>query len=337
MPPKVKIGSPTTVEQGSRWGSRVPDVVRLDPDVPSLQNLRWAPFRAHASRVGGAPGEPLSDIESVGEGLRVRYTNGAIYQRPDGNTAWVYGAIGQRYEELGNVTSWLGFPLTDEAAFPSDDGRVSVFDNGAVYWWIDTGAIELNDVAVYYTGLACFGETDNDQLSGEDEPYVILGVVSSTGTQTRTQIYNEVHSNQGRSDSLELFRGKPVGLAIAAQLMEHDFGDPNAYKAEVEEFVSQGFDAAAKAAVQIPYIGPVLAVVIPVLEKPTAEFLNASLGTGDDHLGSSVIPITAKQMVVLAARTPLSTHLGVGYKLETDSLGGQQGATYKVRFSVDAV
>jgi hypothetical protein len=340
MPPKIGIGiqtsATTTLDtESSRW-SRSRPVVVPDAAGPSLEELRWRAFRDHVARVGGAPGEAVSDIEAVQGGLRVRYSSGAIYQRADGATAWVFGAIGERYDQLGNAASWLGLPLTDEVVFPSmeGEGRVSVFEHGAIYWWPDTGAIELNDVILHYTGLACFGETDNDQLSDEDEPYVILGVASPVGTQTRSQIYEDVNSNEGRPDYVELYRGKPTGLAIAAQLMEHDFGDPDHYKAEVAKFVEESFNAASAAAAQIPYVGLVLAAVIPVLKKPTSQFLNATLDTGDDHLGSAVIPLTPKQMVVLSARTPLSTHLGVGYNVETDVLGGRQGATYKVRFSL---
>ncbi|TFC61192.1 hypothetical protein E3O62_05875 [Cryobacterium sp. TMT2-15-1] len=306
------------------------DLVR-NPPAPSLEELLWQPFRDHVARLSGAPGEPVSAIESAGAGTRVRYQDGVIYKRADGGTAWVHGVIGDRYEQLGGASSWLGMPLTDEMAFGDDGGRVSAFERGAIYFWGDVGAIELNDIVVQYTGLMCFGETDQDQSSDSDEPYVVLGVTSpSTTSESRSKIYEDVDAGESRPDFLEIFRGKPSGLSLAVVLMEHDLGDPDAYKAEVTKFVDESFNAAAAAATQVPYVGPVLAAIVPILKKPTADFLNATLGTGDDHLGSAVITLTPKQLVVLAARTPTSSFKGLTYKVETPVLGSSEGATYKI-------
>lgn len=327
-----------TISVGSvRFGRRTPDIIVNKP-VPSLEELRWQPFRDHVARLNGAPGEPVSGIENAGPGIRVRYQNGSIYQRPDGGMAWVYGAIGERYEQLGSSLSWLGMPVTDEMSFP-EGGRVSVFERGTIYWWGDVGAIDMNEVIVHYTGLICFGETDSDQLSSEDEPYALLGVVAATGVtnETRTQVYDDVDDGESRPDLIELYRGKPNGLVLAVRLMEHDFGNPDQYRAEVTEFVGKALDAVAAGASQIPYVGLVLGAMVPLLKKPTTEFLNATVHTQDDHLGAAVIPLSPKQMVVLAARTPMSSHLGVGFKAETPVLGGNEGATYKVYFGLGAV
>lgn len=83
-------------------------------------------FNAHHARLGGAPGSRISGIEFVQNTRRVRYANGAIYERPD-RLAWVHGAIGERYDQLGGPASWLGLPLGDKSAM-SEDGRASVFD-----------------------------------------------------------------------------------------------------------------------------------------------------------------------------------------------------------------
>ncbi|MCU1636091.1 MAG: repeat family protein [Cryobacterium sp.] len=325
---------------GTDFTSQKKDTVRLskpkvdvilNPHIPNLAELRWQPFRDHFARLGGAPGETISEIETVGNGTRVRYQDGIIYRRADGGTAWVHGAIGARYEQLGGASSWLGMPLSDEMAFGSDDGRVNAFERGAIYFWDDVGAIELNDIIVQYTGLMCFGESDQDQSSDSDEPYVLLGVASPESTiETRSQIYEDVDDTESRPEFLEIYRGKPLGLAIPMRLMEHDLGDPDAYKAEVAKFVEETFNAAAAASTQVPYIGPVLAAIVPLLKKPTAEFLNATLGTGDDLIGSAVITLTPKQLVVLAARTPASSFNGLTYKVESPALGASQGATYKL-------
>ncbi|MEJ7595481.1 MAG: hypothetical protein WKF77_28530 [Planctomycetaceae bacterium] len=54
---------------------------------------------------------------------------------------------------------------------------------------------------------------------------------------------------------------------------------------------------------------------------------------GDDRIGETTLAISAKQMVVLAARTPNSEIKGIGFKLETPFLSGG-GASYKVYFGL---
>ncbi|MBW3575747.1 MAG: hypothetical protein KY450_13020 [Actinobacteria bacterium] len=110
------------------------------------------PIRDHHARLGGAPGAEVSGVELVHGGKRVHYQNGTIYQNPGGQTAWVVGAIGERYHQLQGPAGWLGFPLSDEQVLP-DGGRVTVFDRGRIYWWADVGAIDINDVSVHYTGF----------------------------------------------------------------------------------------------------------------------------------------------------------------------------------------
>src|SRR5688572_20469576 len=73
--------------------------------------------------LGGLPGPAVSGVETVTAGTggaRIRYAEGAIYGVPGGGGVWVHGAIGQRYHAMGGPSSWLGFPLTDEAPFPQD-------------------------------------------------------------------------------------------------------------------------------------------------------------------------------------------------------------------------
>ena len=89
--------------------SRIPAIIQT---LHWIENL-WAPFKEYHALLGGAPGAAVSDVETVGSGRRVRYQNGTIYERPDGKCAWVYGAINERYDQLGGAMSWLGFPMAD--------------------------------------------------------------------------------------------------------------------------------------------------------------------------------------------------------------------------------
>lgn len=260
----------------------------------------------------------------------------------------VYGAIEGRYEQLGAATSWLGLPLSDEVPF-AEGGRVSTFERSAIYWWSDVGPIDLNDVVVQYTGLYCFGETDADGLFGtnpDDEPYVILGAITpETAMDTRSRIYEDIDAGDSQPDLIELYRGKPYGITIPMVLMEHGAEDPEKYRDLMTQAVTAGEKKLADVIAEalndgVPYVGPVLAVaaesVLPLLIPIVTDIATALLGVDDRQLGAELLQLTAKQMVVLAARTPTSGFWGIDYKVESP-LMSHYGATYKVYFGVGAV
>lgn len=319
-----------------------PDVVAINPvEDLSLQKLLLMPFNDKHAQLGGAPGARLDDgpPEPHATGSRLRYQNGTIYLRADGQCAWVYGAIGARYDELGAGTSWLGMPVSDEEQF-SDGGRANRFENGAIYWWADTGAIDLNHVVVHYTGLYAFAETDSDRVGTyADEPYVAIGVLTPSVTvpAVRTKVYDEVDAGDARPDVIELYRGLPEGIVISVLLMESDEGDPDKYRSAVTEGVAQG----SKALIELikswkgygQFLAPVAEELLKVIGPDIVEAVNAVIGSGDDVLGNTVVTLSAKQMVVLAARTPNQDHWGIGWKAETTQMTGQ-GSAYKVYFGL---
>lgn len=246
------------------------------------------------------------------------------------------GAIAKRYAELGGPASWLGAPVAEETGM-DEGGRVASFEHGEMYWWPDTGVIEINHVVVNYSGLICFGETDSDQLSTADEPYVLLGVVAPTAAvTTRSQIYDDVDAGESRPDWLELYRGKPQGISISTVLMEHDLADPEKYKSTVSAVVRTASAGLGVALVAVPVIGAPLAVVatplLAAVGPDIAEAVNDLFDFGDDTLGHETLLLSAKQMILLAARTQNTWTQGVGFKAETP-LFDSDGATYKAYFA----
>jgi hypothetical protein len=284
-------------------------------------------------------GEPVTDELGTPDGIGRfnRFQGGMIYWTPETGAHEIHGAILAKWEALGFEQSFLGYPISDESNFP-EGGRVSVFQRGAIYWWPDTGAIELNEVIVHYTGLICFGETDNDQLSDSDEPYVVIGVVSPTGSSAaRSWIYDDVDGGESRPDLLEVYRGKPHGMALSVLLMEHDDGDPDKYKAAMQSAVGAAFTGITALIALIPVVGPIISTVaaplLSVVAPAVGTELNRLLDTDDDKIGEATIALTAKQMVVLAARTANSVERAVGFKVVTPLLNGL-GASYKVYFGI---
>lgn len=303
------------------------------PSVIGAIRDKWLDLGGESSFLG----QPQTDelITPDGVGRFNHFQGGSIYWTPSTGAHEVHGAIRDKWAELGWERSWLGYPIKDEIDFP-EGGRISSFERGKIYWWPDTGAIELNDVVVHYTGIVCFGETD--ELSSSDEPYVVIGLNSPTKVETiRSQVYNGVDAGENRPDLIEIYRGKPYGLAISVLLMENDEGNPDKYKEAMQAAVDAAFTGVTALTVLIPGAGAVIASVVgPLLAAvaPTVgEALNDMLGTGDDRIGNTTLPITPKQMVILATRTGNFEERGVGFNLVTPLLSGD-GASYKVYFKV---
>lgn len=308
------------------------------PPVVIRPERKW--FHDKLRALGGAPGKQVGDIETVGNGFRLRYDNGAaLYADAQGNVTFVYGAIGARYDALGGPSSWLGFPTSDEQDM-SEGGRANTFEHGTIYFWPDTGAIECAGVIVHYTGLICFGETDFNGFRGGDYPYGVLGVLDATTHHAlRTQIYQDVNGGNHIPDLLEIYRGQPVGLRLSVQLVQHGQAGDSAdrIKAEMGKGLAQAAQWVDKEIGSIPVIGPPLAVVFePCLEALApivANGLADLLGLADVSLGDDEITLTAKQMVVLAARTANSVSGPIGYKVQT-KLMSRRGASYKLCFGM---
>lgn len=258
----------------------------------------------------------------------------SIYWHPDTGAHEIYGAIRNKWASLGWEQSFLGYPTSGEVDFPPDSGRISNFQNGSIYFWPDTGAIELNEIVVHYTGFNCFGSTEQ----GSDEPYVILSTISPTGTSTiRTQIFEGVDGGESVPGLIELYRGKPHGLVIVMVLMEHDVGDADKYKDVVKKAVDGGFDAVKALLNLIPVVGPILSAIaspaLNAIEPDVTEALNDLLGTGDDLIGLTQINLSPKQLVLLASRTGNSVEKSIQYKLPTPLISGD-GGSYKVYFGI---
>jgi hypothetical protein len=342
---------------------------RIIPTDQELREVADSDINDYWTRLGGALGEPKipgdGGLIRVGEpehyfnrdtsgagGYYRDYANGTIYKNDNIDIHYVWGAIGERYTQLGRTASWLGWPTSNELSFADkdgnfadEDGRVTTFQNGAIYFWSDIGPREVNDVIVHYTGLHCFGETDFDNgLSDDDEPYATIGVIGPDGTKGvfRSQIYEDVDAGEGRFEVIEIYRGKPRGLVINTILQEHSGGDTEKSREIMGQIVDKGGAALAASAIAIPIVGPVVAPLLSaahqVLKKDIADALNSfvgnTLGFADRPLGGDVTELTPKQMVVLATRPEGHSQFNeIPWRFET-SLLSRFGATYKVYFNI---
>jgi LGFP repeat-containing protein len=345
VPPAVR---PVEVEEASN-PDRVCRPVELctqaNPTIGEEFQALLDVFQRKWNELGGSPGARHGDPIPQGDGYYQQYDGGRIYYRPDHPLFYVYGAIGTNYAELGGANSWLGWPTSDEQDM-SEGGRVSTFERGAIYWWPDTGAIDMGEVVVRYAGIHCFGETDWDQASSADEPYLTFAVVPAFADQAagfRTNIYEEVDAGESRADAIELYRGSPYGLSMLLNLWEYDFGN----QVEPDEVASQAADkgahAVAGATAAIPAVGPAIAVAVEVVWNTVGEDMMHALyddffDFDDDRLNTIHMTITAKDMIV-AADNAEKRFGPITYDIETPLMVGEKdaGSTYKAYFVVESL
>jgi len=290
----------------------------------------------------GLLGYPTTDERSTpdGAGRYSHFERGSIYWTYGTGAHEVHGAIRDKWASLGWEKSLLGFPVSGEKAF-TEDGRVSQFQHGSIYWWEDIGAFDLGNITLRYKGLYCFGET-NEFDSTADKPYVVLGMVpvpasegSQAGSELRTQIYDDVDSGDSRPDDVQLYLGNPHGIVIGIAMCEHDSGDPNKYLGMVKSGVDLLGKGVSKACGAL--FG---AEAAPVCESfwngiaPTiVSTVNDLLGTDDDLIGKGTVKITAKEMVTLA-RHARENFWGIEYHRESELLSDGD-ASYKVYFAIE--
>jgi hypothetical protein len=320
----------------------------LNPPVVLVQALvALEKMRAREAELAGIIGapivhEPFEGVENVTGGFRRHYANGTLYMRGSSGTPFFLDLpTAHRYDLLGNTASFLGFPVADLAVDPADPAAGLVrFEHGAIYFWPDIGTIEVGHVAVRYVGFHCFGEAD--EPSGSNEPYFALGVLPMNVDQRATaltRIYEDIDGGRSVSDSVELYRGDPTGVAISVNLFEHDHGDPNVFKEQVDGAVDKAAEKLTHAIGAIPVVGPALSVVAeiafiiggPALKEEVSQLL----GTADDHIATVELVLPTKELLRLT-RQPLAVFEGIEAHVESPLLSGD-GGSYKAYFAVEAV
>lgn len=291
-------------------------------------------------------GRPDTDETATPDGVgRYNHFNrGAtsIYWSPKTGANAIWGDIRKLWARLGYERSYLGYPTSDE--LPFDGGRANAFQNGGIYWWPDTGAIDLKGVIVHYTGLYCFEEGSDNSANPFDnsvEPYLIMSSITPLGAWThRTKVYDDVDSRESRPDLVEIYRGTPfAGLGINITLMEHDEGNPNKYKDEIHKVIMANHEIGKVALKFIPFVGPALSAILgPLLGKVwpgVASGINKLLDTGDDVIQQAQLTLPPRRLVLLAARTKNSTFHHIGFKASTEVRGRSgQGGRYGIYFGV---
>ena len=306
-------------------------------------------IKAKWDSLGGTPGQPqhplgLEGLRGVPNGYRRDYTGGTIYRRNKGQPFFVGLATDQRYDQLGGPGKYLGFPVSDFEADPEQpDSGVTRFENGAIYFWPNEGAIEMREISLRYVGWHCFGETD--EPSASDEIYFTFGVVPTCVEHRKdlqTRIWHDTDTGKSRYSDvefMELYRGLPFGAAISITLMEHDEGG-------FEEIPRERRNSSGKNSGQgrenvLPCRWLALSCgawpcCLSVLALPAiTDFVNEFLGTEDDLIGTVGLGLTPKDMMRLTRVGRQDFH-GIQAHLKSPLISGG-GGSYKAYFDVEVV
>ena len=158
-----------------------------------------------------------------------------------------------------------------------------------------------HDYTISYEGLYCIDESGPDWW-GSDESYVVTSAVHITrrgANVVRTErhpfagngddAYGDVDSEEVRIGPRAacwngVVANVAAGMSLTTTVFDHDEGDPDAYRDEV--------DAAVKLAIGIAAaLYPPAAAILALIEASglVTDFFNWLLGTGDDQIGTSTL------------------------------------------------
>lgn len=112
-------------------------------------------------REKGVLGYPLTDQRKTPDekGFFNRFQKGMIYWTISTGAHEIHGRILSLWESMGYETSYLGYPITDERAFPDTNGGVyNDFERGSIYFSRNTGAIDLPNEKTFQSQYITFSE-----------------------------------------------------------------------------------------------------------------------------------------------------------------------------------
>lgn len=192
-----------------------------------------------------------------------------------------------------------------------------------------------------YKGLYCKEESrDRNNPWGSDEPYIITSAVSIINGENivRTELhpigvpsksYGDVDENEIRNGPIAAcWHGELNEVSMVVTVMEHDEGDPDYYKKEIEYLVKSA-----------AYLALLLGYPIPdAVQQLAVSLINFLVGSDDDNMGVDTIIFTPYDLRYYATRTG-GNSVGSGKILPFDyhrNSYHDEGAKYYVFFSVEA-
>lgn len=197
------------------------------------------------------------------------------------------------------------------------------------------------NIRLFYRGLKCLEETS--EASASDEPYLITSVVDSN-QNVKTVLnpfgqtsYTDVDAGEKRvGPEIALYTGKARDLTLISTMMEHDQGDPKAYRGYIDAVVKGSAAALATAT----------GIAIPqIIQDILTDIINVLFGTDDDLIETDSRFLDKSQLIIwskAALKTKEKENMfgqevnmpaPMGYHFRTWHIGdgGRYRAYYRVR------
>ena len=119
-------------------------------EVHGAIRSHWASLKWERGFLGYPVSDELVGRDEKGMGRYSHFQGGIVYWHPTTGAHEVHGAILRKYRELGEESSFLGYPTTDERKTPNPRGRFNHFQGGSIYWTGQTGAHEVHGLIRNY-------------------------------------------------------------------------------------------------------------------------------------------------------------------------------------------
>jgi hypothetical protein len=241
--------------------------------------------KADRSRLLGRFGENDITLDHVAEVVARDHRDGASSHETEGTAASTARVMG---------TSGVRGPLSEEAT---------------------TGRSPGIRYTIRYQGLWCEEETNGP---GSDEIYIItsgLEINNSVNTAVAAlthpmgatkDYYEDVDSLEKRIGPVAVvYTGSPDTLSLVVVVMEHDYGDPNHYRDDINTFVTAAIALGSKLS---PWVS-----ILYLFKDNIVGFINGIFGTGDDVISTEFVKWERDELEALAVQTPSEYQ---GWKLQ---------------------
>jgi hypothetical protein len=176
---------------------------------------------------------------------------------------------------------------------------------------------------IRYRGLYCQEETSWDQGSTDDEIYVITSAVSIDvdGNNLTRTVRHPVAENAAWYDNIDTgeerigpvaaaWQGNSDPVSLTVVVFEHDQGDPDAYKKQIDDIV--------KAAIAIASHFFTGAALLLVVHQQITDAINWLLDTGDDLIDTQTVVNPRALLDAYAAQGAVQYY---GWKVQWTWLG----------------
>lgn len=296
----------------------------------------------------GPLGEPVADtaIAQDGTGRFGTFRDGEILWSPRTGAHALSGRILEHWKARGGLAGHLRYPTSSVGRLEVDRGVGATFEGGDIFFWDGAPApVDVGDVRITYAGMNCFGDTDEAM---EDEPYPIFTrVLPKRRLEDGSLVHEQGSSMIGPQEdavgggsyprNLVVYEGRVAGLGgLGVLLMEHDSGDKNAYRAQVEAAVQTALGglAAGATAVAGPAVGALVAWLGQMGAPSIVSAINDALGTGDETIGNHVHTLSPRRLIEMAQAAPMTEQRIAAFKFGQEPLLSGHDASYKVYFDV---